>query len=44
MLCNAQACINSKRFIISDKVYDKFREILLKKLEAHIKIGDPNDE
>lgn len=40
---NGQACNNSKRFIIHSKVYDEFVELLLKKLHAHVKIGDPLD-
>lgn len=38
---NGQACNNSKRFIINDKIYDQFVEQLLKKLNAYVKMGDP---
>lgn len=40
---NGQACNNSKRFIISDKVYDEFVHKLLAKLDKYVKIGDPLD-
>lgn len=38
---NGQACNNSKRFLISDKVYDEFAEKLVAKLKDYVKIGDP---
>lgn len=41
---NGQACNNSKRFIISDKVYDEFAETLVNKLKDYVKIGDPMNE
>jgi succinate-semialdehyde dehydrogenase/glutarate-semialdehyde dehydrogenase len=41
--CNGQACINSKRFIIHDKIYDQFKQMLVEKLDKHIKIGDPSN-
>ena len=40
---NGQACNNHKRFLIQDKIYDEFVDLLLKKLEKHVKIGDPLD-
>ena len=30
--CNAQACNNSKRFIVHEGIYDKFKELLVKKI------------
>jgi succinate-semialdehyde dehydrogenase/glutarate-semialdehyde dehydrogenase len=43
-LINAgQSCIAAKRFIVVDKVYDKFLEIFTNKMKQ-IKFGDPNDE
>lgn len=32
MVNNGQACINAKRFIVSDKVYDKFLGALIQKI------------
>jgi succinate-semialdehyde dehydrogenase/glutarate-semialdehyde dehydrogenase len=40
---NGQACNNHKRFLIHDKIYDDYVDLLLKKLEKHVKIGDPLD-
>ncbi|MEX0342509.1 MAG: NAD-dependent succinate-semialdehyde dehydrogenase [Erythrobacter sp.] len=37
---NGQTCINGKRFIVTDKVYDDFLEKFVARFEA-IKIGDP---
>ena len=37
---NGQTCINGKRFIVTDKVYDAFLEKFVAKFEA-TKIGDP---
>ena len=44
MHTNGQACNNSKRFLIQDKVYDQFKELLVEKLKKNIKIGDPMDK
>lgn len=43
MHCNAQAQINSKRFIIQDEVYDQFKDKLLDYITKHTVIGDPLD-
>jgi len=40
---NGQACINAKRFIIADEVYDEFKERLIEKIKKEIIIGDPMD-
>ncbi|MEM6414251.1 MAG: aldehyde dehydrogenase family protein [Pseudomonadota bacterium] len=37
-----QVCIAAKRFIIADKVYDKFRDAFAAEAEA-LKIGDPTE-
>ena len=37
---NGQTCINGKRFIVTDKVYDAFLEKFVAKFEA-IELGDP---
>jgi len=44
MVNNAQACINAKRFILLDSVYDQFRDLLIEKLENNVKMGDPMDK
>lgn len=36
-----QSCNNSKRFIINDSLYDRFKEGLLKELKTGQKVGDP---
>ena len=38
---NGQACNNSKRFIIHEKVYDEFVHKLTTSLQEYVKIGDP---
>lgn len=43
MLCNAQAAVNAKRFIIHDEVYDEFRGKLIEYIDKHTVIGDPLD-
>lgn len=43
MINNAQACTNSKRFIVHEKVYDEFKQKVIEHLDK-IKVGDPNDE
>ncbi|WP_260482400.1 NAD-dependent succinate-semialdehyde dehydrogenase [Sphingomicrobium flavum] len=40
---NAQTCINAKRFIATEPVYDEFVERFTAGMEA-VKIGDPMDE
>ena len=40
---NGQTCINGKRFIVTDKVYDQFVEKFVARFEA-VKTGDPTDE
>ena len=43
MACNAQACINAKRFIVSTTVYDEFKQRLIEKIKKTTVIGDPMD-
>ena len=43
MLNNGQSCIAAKRFILSDKIADRFEELLTKKFQE-LKVGDPSDE
>ncbi|MBH5323234.1 NAD-dependent succinate-semialdehyde dehydrogenase [Aurantiacibacter sediminis] len=38
---NGQTCINGKRFIVTEKIYDDFLERFVSRFEA-IKTGDPN--
>lgn len=41
-LANAgQSCNSAKRFIITETVYDKFRDMLIAKIKESVKIGDP---
>ena len=40
---NGQTCINGKRFIVTEKVYDEFLEKFVARFEA-VKTGDPTDE
>lgn len=40
---NAQACINAKRFIINENIYNEFKEKVINQVEK-LKIGDPSDE
>lgn len=39
-LNNGQACINAKRFIVHEKHYDQFKELIMKDLDT-MEIGDP---
>jgi len=41
MGANAQACINAKRFIVEDKVYDQFKAKLIQVVKEQTVIGDP---
>jgi succinate-semialdehyde dehydrogenase/glutarate-semialdehyde dehydrogenase len=43
MINNGQSCIAAKRFIIHEKIYDKFVEKFVARVSA-IRIGDPMDE
>lgn len=40
---NGETCIAAKRFIVTEKVYDEFREKFVKAM-SEVKMGDPNDE
>ena len=40
MLCGGQVCIAAKRIIAVDGVYDRFRKMLLAKLEPYV-LEDP---
>ena len=40
---NGQTCINGKRFIVTDKVYDAFLEKFVARFEG-VKLGDPTAE
>lgn len=40
---NGETCIAAKRFIVTEKVYDEFREKFVKTM-SEVKLGDPNDE
>lgn len=40
---NGQTCVNAKRFIVTDKVYDQFVSGYVEAMKA-IKLGDPTDE
>ncbi len=42
LINGGQSCIAAKRFIIVEKVYDKFEKLFLEKMKAK-KIGDPFD-
>lgn len=43
MMDNGQACVSAKRFIITAGVYDKFKEMLIEKIQNTTVIGDPMD-
>ena len=43
MINSAQACNNAKRFIITSKVYDEFRDRLIEKIKSSTVMGDPMD-
>ena len=40
---NGETCVAAKRFIVVDKVYDKFKEAFVKQM-SNIKAGDPTKE
>ncbi|MGK7755370.1 MULTISPECIES: NAD-dependent succinate-semialdehyde dehydrogenase [unclassified Roseovarius] len=40
---NGQTCVNAKRFIVSDKVYDQFVDAYVAAMKK-IKVGDPSDD
>jgi succinate-semialdehyde dehydrogenase/glutarate-semialdehyde dehydrogenase len=40
---NGETCIAAKRFIVTEKVYEEFREKFVKVM-SEVKMGDPNDE
>ena len=40
---NGETCVNAKRFIVTEKVYDKFVEAFVAQMSA-ITYGDPTDE
>ena len=39
---NGETCVAAKRFIVVDKLYEKFKEGFVKKMDS-LKYGDPND-
>ena len=41
---NAQACINAKRIIVNERVYEKYREMLVREVSENWRVGDPMDE
>ncbi len=43
MLNNGQSCIAAKRFIVVDRIFDRFTQELTEKYQA-LKIGDPMEE
>jgi acyl-CoA reductase-like NAD-dependent aldehyde dehydrogenase len=42
LIDSGQSCINAKRFIITDSVYDQFRDLFVKEMQSRI-VGDPLD-
>lgn len=41
-LANAgQSCNSAKRFIITEAVYDRFKDLLIEKIRNTVKLGDP---
>ncbi len=40
---NGETCVAAKRFIVVDKLYDKFKEGFVEKMK-NLKYGDPNDD
>ena len=43
MANNGQGCLNAKRFIINEQVYDQFKDCLIEKIKSEVRIGDPMD-
>ena len=43
MINNGQSCIAAKRFIIHERIYDRFVEEFVKRV-AKVRVGDPMDE
>ena len=43
LINSGQACNNAKRFIITSKVYDEFRDRLIEKIKSTAVVGDPMD-
>ena len=43
MLNNGQSCINAKRFIVHEDIYEEFERRFVEKVEA-LQLGDPMDE
>ena len=44
MANNGQACINAKRFLVHDAIYDDFRDGLIEKIKSSVTMGDPMDK
>ena len=42
-VCNGQACINAKRFIVHKGIYDEFKTALVDAIRKKVKVGDPED-
>ena len=40
---NGETCVSAKRFIITDKIYDKFRDAYVQQFK-NLKVGDPRAE
>jgi succinate-semialdehyde dehydrogenase/glutarate-semialdehyde dehydrogenase len=40
---NGETCIAAKRFIVTEKVYDEYRDKFVKAM-SEVRMGDPNDE
>lgn len=43
LLNNGQSCINAKRFIVHDEVFDQFRDLFVEAMSSKA-VGDPMDE
>jgi len=43
MINNGQSCIAAKRFIVFDDIFDKFQELLTKKI-SNLRVGNPLDK
>jgi len=43
MINNGQSCIAAKRFIVHEKIYDRFVDQFVKRV-AKVRVGDPMDE